>query len=373
MKACAFGKAGRFAPRLCLIYFLPAPCAGLLLINGNPRQRAAVRRMHAIETQKLCKNYNGLKALDCVDLEIARGETFGLLGPNGAGKTTLISILSTLTRASGGRALVAGLDVARQQSAVRRAIGIVFQDPSLDEKLTGRENLLLHCSLYAVPPADRAARTDWALDLVELTARQNDVVRKYSGGMRRRLEIARSLLHTPQVLFLDEPTLGLDPQTRDHIWVYLEKLKQQGITTILTTHYMDEADRLCDRIALIDFGKISMVDTPRRLKRRLGENLITLMTDEPQPLLDLLKDMPGGNHAAAQVHDGRLVLTVDSPERALSEIFRQATAGGIAIKSVNIHQPTLNDVFLKFTGRELRDEVGGQGDRNYAQMMRKRK
>jgi len=332
-----------------------------------------VANMYAIETEKLTKNYNGLKALDAVDLQIKSGETFGLLGPNGAGKTTLISILSTLIRASSGRATVAGLDVARQQAAVRRVIGIVFQDPSLDEKLTGRENLLLHCSLYAVPPAERGARTDWALDLVELTARQNDIVKKYSGGMRRRLEIARSLLHTPKVLFLDEPTLGLDPQTRDHIWVYLEKLKEQGITTILTTHYMDEADRLCDRIALIDFGKINMVDTPEQLKRRLGANLITLITDAPQPLLDLLSELPHDKRAAAQVHEDRLVLTVDDPERALSVIFRQAAAGNISIRSVNIHQPTLNDVFLKFTGRQLRDEVGGQGDRNYAQMMRNRK
>mgnify|MGYP005854316555 CR=1 FL=1 len=191
--------------------------------------------------------------------------------------------------------------------------------------------------------------------------------------MRRRLEIARSLLHTPQVLFLDEPTLGLDPQTRDHIWVYLEKLKEQGITTVLTTHYMEEADRLCDRIALIDFGKIAMVDTPGQLKRRLGSNLITLMTDAPQALLETLHELPGEKRTAAQVHDDRLVLTVDDPERALSHVFRQATSGNITISSVRIHQPTLNDVFLKFTGRELRDEVGGQGDRNYAQMMRNRK
>ena len=328
--------------------------------------------MYAIEIEKLTKKYNGLTALDAVDLQVVRGETFGLLGPNGAGKTTLLSILCTLVNATSGRAVLAGLDVARDQGAVRRKIGIVFQDPSLDEKLTGRENLLLHCSLYAVPPADRAARTDWALDLVELSARQHDPVRKYSGGMRRRLEIARCLLHTPEVLFLDEPTLGLDPQTRDHIWVYLQKLKAQGITTMLTTHYMEEADRLCDRIGLIDFGKINMVDTPENLKRRLGSNLITLMCEAPAQLLDALA-LPDDKHALAQVHEDRLVLTVDDPERALSKVFQKATERSIRIRSVSIHQPTLNDVFLKFTGRELRDEVGGQGDRSYAQLMRKRR
>lgn len=328
--------------------------------------------MYAIETQKLTKQYGKLTALDSVDLTVEPGEAFGLLGPNGAGKTTLISILSTLIRATSGKAFLAGLDVARDEVRVRRKMGIVFQDPSLDEKLTGRENLMLHCSLYAMPMNKRADRVKWALDLVELTSRQNDIVRKYSGGMRRRLEIARSLLHTPEVLFLDEPTLGLDPQTRDHIWVYLERLREQGITTVLTTHYMEEADRLCSRIAIIDDGHIVITDTPSMLKKTLGDNLVTLFTDRAAALLDSL-DFAPGQRALAQVHADRLVLNTDSPETALAQAFRIAAGADIDIKSVNISQPTLNDVFLKYTGRDLREERFSMNDRSFAHYTRTRR
>jgi ABC-2 type transport system ATP-binding protein len=319
--------------------------------------------MAAIETRKLTKQYGGsVIALDSVDLLVERGESFGLLGPNGAGKTTLISILSTLLRPTSGKALVAGLDVATHQSAVRSKIGIVFQDPSLDERLTARENLILHCSLYGIPTRRRAARVDWALDLIELSQRRNDLVRTFSGGMRRRLEIARCLLHTPEVLFLDEPTIGLDPQTRDHIWSYLERLgKEQNITIILTTHYMEEADRLCGRVAIIDSGRIVAVDTPDHLKKSLGENLVTLITDRPGELLEILDLSPQEQEQAVVLSD-RLALNVISPERVLSNAFRLGEARGIKVSSVSISRPTLNDVFLKYTGRELRDEQASKGN-----------
>lgn len=326
--------------------------------------------LYAIETQKLTKTYGKIAALDGVDLCVEPGEAFGLLGPNGAGKTTLISIMSTLIRATSGRAFLCGLDVAREEISVRRRIGIVFQDPSLDEKLTARENLLLHCSLYAMPMHKRAERVNWALDLVELAPRQHDLVRKYSGGMRRRLEIARSLLHTPEVLFLDEPTLGLDPQTRDHIWVYLERLREQGITTMLTTHYMDEADRLCSRIAIIDNGRIVVTDTPSKLKKNLGDNLVTLFTDNPGVLLDALN---GELRDSARTLADRLVLNVSRPGPALAQVFRTAADHNIDIKSVNIAQPTLNDVFLKFTGRDLREERFSMNDRSFAHYTRSRR
>lgn len=310
----------------------------------------------AIETRGLTKIYGGVRALDGVDLEVPAGEPFGLLGPNGAGKTTLISILSTIINASGGKALVAGLDVTTQQAAVRSKIGILFQDPSLDERLTARENLTLHCSLYGVPPRDRNRKMDEAFDLIELSARQHDFVKTFSGGMRRRLEIARTLLHTPQVLFLDEPTIGLDPQTRDHIWLHLEKLNaEHGITTILTTHYMEEADRLCKRIAIIDNGKIVAVGSPEDLKKSMGESILTMHTDKPAGLLELL-GLTAEERALALTLPDRLTLNIAEPERILSRAFRLGEANGIIVSSVGISRPTLNDVFMKFTGRELRDE-----------------
>jgi len=320
--------------------------------------------MPAIETQKLTRTFGTLTALDAVDLAVEKGEAFGLLGPNGAGKTTLVSILSTLLRPTSGKAFVAGLDVDAKQAAVRAKIGIVFQDPSLDEKLTARENLQLHCSLYGVPVRDRRKRIDWALDLIELRPRGNDLVKTFSGGMKRRLEIARCLIHTPEVLLLDEPTIGLDPQTRDHIWQYLERLTaEHGMTTIITTHYMDEADRLCNRVAIIDNGRISAVDSPTALKQALGDNIVTISTDRPADLLAALALSPE-EHARAAVHSDRIVLNTATPETALSAAFRTGEASGILISSVSISHPTLNDVFLKYTGRELRDEPKNNGKTN---------
>ncbi|MGQ0536209.1 MAG: ATP-binding cassette domain-containing protein [Methanobacteriota archaeon] len=311
-----------------------------------------------IETRGLTKRYGDLTAVDALDLSIGKGEIFGLLGPNGAGKTTLISMLATILRPTSGSAAVAGHDVVRESPKVRRAIGIVFQEPTLDGILTGRENLELHARLYAVPRAERAARIRELLHLVDLEPRADDLARTYSGGMKRRLEIARGLLHRPQVLFLDEPTLGLDPQTRQHIWAYIGRMaKEAGTTIVLTTHYMDEADALCDRVGIIDHGKIVALDAPRRLKESLGGDIVRLSvpdaaaakieeTLEVLPFVrkvEMKKDEPGPLTTIA--------LTVDQASDHLSEIL--AAAAGA--KGVEVRVPTLEDVFIHHTGREMRD------------------
>ena len=225
-----------------------------------------------IKVENLTKKFNGFTAVDSINFEVNEGCVFGLLGPNGAGKTTTISMLSTLLLPTSGMASVNGFDVQRDPAMVRRSIGIVFQDPSSDDILTGRENLLLHCMLFDVPNAEIKSRIDWALKLVGLTEWANILLKKYSGGMRRRLELARGLLHKPKILFLDEPTLGLDPQARENIWQYIEDLvKNEKVSIILTTHYMEEADRLCDQVAIIDHGKIIVSGTPDKLKGSIPE------------------------------------------------------------------------------------------------------
>ncbi len=224
--------------------------------------------MNSIITKNLTKRFNSLKAVDSVSLEIEEGELFGLLGPNGAGKTTFISMLATMRRPSSGSAQLCGYDVVKSQDDVRKCIGIVFQDPSLDDELYGTENLDMHARLYHMKSGERKKRTKEVLRLMGLTSKARMQVKTYSGGMKRRLEIARGLMHKPRVLFLDEPTLGLDPQTRRNIWNFIKKLKKEGVTIILTTHYMEEADYLCDRVAIIDHGKIIALDTPKRLKKK---------------------------------------------------------------------------------------------------------
>lgn len=231
-----------------------------------------------IQVEKLTKTFGELTAVDKVDFNVEQGEVFGLLGPNGAGKTTTISMLCTILKPNSGKAFVNGYEVIRFPSQVRRSIGIVFQEPSIDDRLTGRENLEMHADLYGVPRTEKKKRIDEVLGLVELEERAGALMRTYSGGMRRRLEIARGLIHYPKVLFLDEPTLGLDPQTREHIWKYVAELSmRENITTILTTHYMQEADRLCDRIAIIDQGKVIALDEPERLNSKE-----TLSPSKPQ-------------------------------------------------------------------------------------------
>jgi len=295
-----------------------------------------------------------------LDLEIREGELFGLLGPNGAGKTTLISILATMIPLTSGSATVCGHDVQRAQNDVRRCIGIVFQDPSLDDELTGEENLDFHGRLYGLDWGTRRSRMEEVLALVDLQDRRNDLVRTYSGGMRRRLEIARGLMHRPRVLFLDEPTLGLDPQTRRKIWNYIESLKTSfGMTIILTTHYMDEADQLCSRIGIIDRGDIVALDTPQALKERLGGDLLELEINRLQPAfidrLEAVEDV-----IQISVVDNLVSLTVSRGESFIPRCFEIAQSLSVEIASVALRKPNLEDVFIQLTGRDIRDESAAE-------------
>jgi ABC-2 type transport system ATP-binding protein len=298
-----------------------------------------------------------LTALENLSLEIERGELFGLLGPNGAGKTTLISILATILPATSGSATICGHDVRREQDAVRRSIGIVFQDPSLDDELTGEENLDFHGRLYGMNAHTRRARMEEVLKLVDLFDRRKDIVRTYSGGMRRRLEIARGLMHRPEVLFLDEPTLGLDPQTRRKIWNYIRDLNESfGMTIILTTHYMDEADQLCSRLAVIDHGGIVAMDSPEGLKAQLGGEVLELeLSDMQEDFLASLEQLDDVGDIT--VEDGKLSLTVKNGESFVPRVFEMAQNVGIGISSVSMRKPHLEDVFIKLTGREIRDDT----------------
>ncbi|HUO43091.1 MAG TPA: ATP-binding cassette domain-containing protein [Methylomirabilota bacterium] len=308
----------------------------------------------AVETENLTKKYNDLLAVDQLNLQIKEGEIFGLLGPNGAGKTTTLSMLATLLKPTTGTARVNSYDILSQSSHVRQSIGIVFQDPSSDDILTGWENLYLHSLMFGVPKEERKKKIDYVLGLVDLRDRSGDIVKKYSGGMRRRLELARGLLHNPRILFLDEPTLGLDPQTREHIWEYIEGLvKTEKVTIIITTHYMEEADRLCNRIAIIDHGRVVALDSPSNLKSKLGGEVIKLQTRTPQ--LDQIKELD--YVASINKTDKAVVLTVKNANAHLQEILSKIGP----VESVEIRTPTLNDVFLHYTGREIREEAGEGG------------
>lgn len=308
----------------------------------------------AVETSDLTKRFGDLLAVDSLNLQIEEGEIFGLLGPNGAGKTTTLSMLATLLKPTSGTGRVNGFDIKQQPSQVRRSIGIVFQDPSSDDILTGWENLYLHALMFGVPREERRERITRVLRLVDLEDRAHDIVKKYSGGMRRRLELARGLLHNPRILFLDEPTLGLDPQTREHIWEYIENLvKEERVTIIITTHYMDEADRLCDRVAIIDHGRIAALDKPSALKAKVGGEIIKLRTRSPR--LESLKDL---DYVIAVDQQGStLLLTVKDASAHLQEILSLVGE----VDSVEVRSPTLNDVFLHYTGREIREESGEGG------------
>ena len=303
----------------------------------------------AIAVDGLRKRYDDFEAVKGVSFEVAPGETFGFLGPNGAGKSTTINMLCTLITPTGGRALVAGFDVVRQRIDVRRRIGLVFQDTTLDDYLTAEENLRFHAELYGVPRDQVALRLDRVLNMVGLTDRRSSIVKTYSGGMKRRLEIARGLLHSPRVLFLDEPTVGLDPQTRDHIWAYINELKRaEAITMFLTTHYMDEAEH-CDRIAIIDGGEIVVIDTPEALKASVGADRVNIETADDPQAIELLRTRFG---IEATTSEGAVSFHVAKGEQFVPRLFAEL---GIAIHSVHVARPTLDDVFMKYTGRTIRD------------------
>jgi ABC-2 type transport system ATP-binding protein len=327
--------------------------------------------MKAIETTRLTRKFNDMTAVDDVNLTVDQGEIFGLLGPNGAGKSTFISMLCTILKPTSGTATVEGYDILSQASDVRRSIGIVFQDPSIDDKLTGMENMKLHADLYDVPRDVMQSRIDEVLKLVELEDRASNFVNTYSGGMRRRLEIARSLIHYPKVLFLDEPTVGLDPQSRDHIWNYIKDLKErENITIILTTHYMEEADKLCDRIAIIDKSKIIALDTPQNLKSKLSGETIVIESSDNKLLSEKLAE--GKLIDNIMVTEKELILTVINAHTALARIVELAVSIGVYVDNITIKEPDLNAVFMYYTGREIREGGGSKELSGMAARMRGR-
>ncbi len=307
-----------------------------------------------IEVEHLVKRFHDLVAVDDIGFGVGEGEIFGFLGPNGAGKTTTINILCTLMRPTSGKATLNGFDVVRQQNQVRRSIGLVFQDPSLDTRLSALQNLEFHAFVYNIPGALRKKRIEEVLRIVELWERRKDEVRNYSGGMRRRLEIARGLLHYPRVLFLDEPTLGLDPQTRHHIWDYiLELRKRENITIFLTTHYMDEAE-VADRIAIIDYGKIVALDTPDALRRMVGGDIITLRTQDEEAAMAEIRHRFSID---AQRDSNGVFFEVQNGEEFIPLLVNNFKT---EINAISMRRPTLDDVFLRLTGREIREEGGGE-------------
>ena len=302
--------------------------------------------------------------MDNLSLDICNNEVFGLLGQNGAGKTTIIHMLATLLKPTSGSATVNGFDIVKEPAKVRASIGIVFQAPSSDDMLTGYENLKLHSLLYNVPRKIREKRISDVLELVDLTERQHDQVKKYSGGMRRRLEIARGILHKPKILFLDEPTLGLDPRSRESMWKYIQKLVQEEkITIILTTHYMEEADVLCDRIGIIDRGKIIALGTPSRLKEIVsGNDIIKLRLEKKDEDFDtLLKDLSFIHRISTDV-DGSVILLVENASRNLPKILKKVNA-----ESVEFSNRNLNDVFIHFTAQETKEQPEGGFMEKFAQ------
>jgi ABC-2 type transport system ATP-binding protein len=309
-----------------------------------------------IQVEHLVKKFKDIIAVNDVSFEVEEGEIFGFLGPNGAGKTTTINILCTLLKPTSGQAILNGFNVTTQQNQVRQSIGLVFQDPSLDEYISAMENLQFHASIYNVPSKLIRNRIEESLKMVELWERRNSMVKTFSGGMKRRLELARGLLHQPKVLFLDEPTLGLDPQTRNRIWEYILRLRQEKKMTIfMTTHYMDEAEN-ADRIAIIDQGRIVALDTPASLKQQTAGDIIELKTTNDEVALAELKQ----RYQIDARHDGGGL----SFEIANGDQFIPVLVSGLSVKisSISLHRPTLDDVFLKLTGRQLRDQEVGASD-----------
>lgn len=321
--------------------------------------------VYSIETRSLKKIYRSdTVAVNDISFAVEEGEIFGFLGPNGAGKSTTLMILTTLLKPTSGHAFVAGFDVAAEPKKVRQSIGYVQQEITIDEYLSGRENLLLQARLNHIPKDQIRSRIDDMLDLVELKDKQDDPAVTYSGGMRKRLEIAGGLLHRPKVLFLDEPTVGLDIQTRQRIWEYIKKIHQEYKTTIfLTTHYMEEADRLCNRVGIIDHGKIQAIDTPQNLKSSLGGGIITLSIDGQDKKTEFVQAIKKIEFVR-DVTENEEKITVFSSKGAevAPVIFSLSSSIGVKIKSVSITEPTLDDVFISFTGRDLRDNNSGSYD-----------
>jgi ABC-2 type transport system ATP-binding protein len=326
-------------------------------VNGTAAQAPA------IVVRGLAKSFGDIQAVRGVDFEVATGEVFGFLGPNGAGKTTTINMLCTLARPTAGSATVAGHDVVSERDDVRRNIGLVFQDPTLDGYLTAEQNLRLHAELYGVQSDLVKPRMRQVLEMIGLWDRKDSVVATFSGGMRRRLEIARGLMHSPRVLFLDEPTIGLDPQTRRSIWTYIRELKEtEEITIFMTTHYMDEAE-WCDRIAIMDHGQIVALDSPETLKAGVGTDRITIHTDDDAAAIAALVSEFG---IEARISEGAVTFGVPAGEQFVPRLFAEL---GVPIRSVNVSRPTLDDVFMSFTGSSIRDAEEDQSKARNRVMM----
>ena len=310
--------------------------------------------MDIIKTDKLTKKFDKLTAVDAISFSVTKGEIFGFLGPNGAGKTTTIKMLTTLLNPSHGSATIADYDIKKQRNLVRQNIGIVFQEPALDTELNGEENLEYHARMYGIKKENRKQRINEVLKLVDLEEKRKVLVKNYSGGMKRRLEIARGLMHYPTVLFLDEPTLGLDSQTRRAIWKYIKKMnKEEGTTIFLTTHYMDEADYLCDRVGIIDHGKILVMDKITNLKNSVAKDIITLSCDNLDKLKGILEKEEWIDKIKQQ--DTTLTLGVKKGDEKIPIVIEIAQKTGMKIRSISVRKPTLDDVFISYTGRTIRD------------------
>src|SRR5579863_5734534 len=313
-----------------------------------------------ITVEQLARSFGSLEAVKGIDFAVGRGETFGFLGPNGAGKSTTIKMLCTLLQPTSGRALVNGYDVVRESAGVRQSIGIVFQDPSLDEYLTAEQNLSYHCMIYHTPRHSRDARIREVLELVGLDDRRKDIVKTYSGGMKRRLEVARGLLHEPETLFLDEPTVGLDPQTRRSVWEHVMRLRETtGLTIFMTTHYMEEAE-YCDRIGIIDNGSIVALDTPAALKRMVGQDVVRVTVSDPdRAVAEASRWLGHPVHCEEQT----VIVEGDNGQSLAATLIRQLTLADIEVQSVTVQAPSLDDVFVHLTGRAIREEAPGLKDR----------
>jgi ABC-2 type transport system ATP-binding protein len=344
---------------------LNSASVGAVTSDTAPTNNGAAAPAPAVSVKGLTKRYGEIEAVRAIDFDVARSEVFGFLGPNGAGKSTTISMLCTLVRPTGGGALVAGHDIVAERDAVRRNIGLVFQDTTLDGYLTAEQNLRLHAELYGVPRETVAPRIQQVMEMVRLWERRKSLVGTFSGGMKRRLEIARGLLHSPRVLFLDEPTVGLDPQTRSSIWSYIAELKQrEDITIFLTTHYMDEAE-YCDRIAIMDQGRIIVLDTPEALKASVGKDRVQISTPDNRAAIVALRER---FDVEATIAEGAVTFGVPDGEQFVPRLFAELD---IPIKSVAVSRPSLDDVFMSYTGTTIRDAEATSTDhmRNVARMM----
>ena len=314
--------------------------------------------MYSIETKSLTKSFGDLVAVNDISFSVEKGEIFGFLGPNGAGKSTTMMIFTTLLKPTNGNAFVGGFDVIKNSKQVRENIGFVQQETTVDEYLSGRENLLLQAKLNHIPKNEINQRIDEVLDLIELSDKQDEAVVTYSGGMRKRLDIAGGLLHHPRVLFLDEPTVGLDIQTRRKIWQYIKKIHTQfDMTIFLTTHYMEEADSLCDRIGIIDHGKIQVIDTPKNMKNDLGNEIISLVIESNSNFDSFLLELKKIEFIKKINEDGsKLTLFTSNGTEVIPKIFQISSNLGIKVNSISLTQPTLDDVFISYTGHEIRDD-----------------